>query len=211
MKRLNNKPSISLYLSIFFAVGALGHLIPFTRGLMLFFTPLILLCVSILLFISLYTNKPSFYWALFLYLATFIIEVIGVKTGMIFGVYAYGSALGLKIFSVPLVIGLTWVLVIIGTLEIVKKFKFSTPIKILLAGCIAVIFDIFLEIAAVKLGYWRWADDTVPIQNYIAWFIITVCCAGSYFTLNLHKIDRPVIKSYFIIQICFFIVLALGL
>jgi putative membrane protein len=34
------------------------------------------------------------------------------------------------------------------------------------------LFDFFMEKAAVKLNYWTWESGTIPIQNYIAWFVL---------------------------------------
>ena len=31
-------------------------------------------------------------------------------------------------------------------------------------------FDLLLEPAAVKLNYWVWVKDYIPVQNYLAWF-----------------------------------------
>jgi putative membrane protein len=46
------------------------------------------------------------------------LEVVGVKTGLIFGEYKYGSTLGIKLFEVPLIIGFNWVFVILGSISI---------------------------------------------------------------------------------------------
>ena len=40
----------------------------------------------------------------------FIFEIIGVKTGLIFGHYKYCNGLGTKVFDVPLIISLNWAL-----------------------------------------------------------------------------------------------------
>ena len=38
----------------------------------------------------------------------FLVEVIGVNYGIIFGNYTYGKVLGFKVLNVPLMIGVNW-------------------------------------------------------------------------------------------------------
>ncbi|MBK7882949.1 MAG: carotenoid biosynthesis protein [Chitinophagaceae bacterium] len=40
------------------------------------------------------------------------VEIIGVKTGFLFGNYSYGIVLGPKIQSVPILIGINWFIII---------------------------------------------------------------------------------------------------
>jgi putative membrane protein len=42
----------------------------------------------------------------------FFSETVGVKTGLIFGEYSYGKALGFQWMQVPLLIGLNWFIII---------------------------------------------------------------------------------------------------
>ena len=53
----------------------------------------------------------------------FFIEVIGVKTGFIFGSYYYGAAMGIKILAVPLLIGLNWSILVYSTSLVVQYMK----------------------------------------------------------------------------------------
>jgi putative membrane protein len=36
------------------------------------------------------------------------------------------------------------------------------------------VFDFFMEPAAVKLNYWYWINETVPLLNYGAWFFLSL-------------------------------------
>jgi len=55
----------------------------------------------------------------------FLIEVIGVKTGYIFGRYYYGQSLGYHLLSVPLLIGLNWGVLLYSTIQL---SNFNNPI-----------------------------------------------------------------------------------
>jgi putative membrane protein len=194
------------FLYIIFAVGIAGHLINFTNGLMLLLTPYTLLICAVVVLYPFITNKnyKILIWILLTYLFTFIIEVIGVKTALVFGSYDYGGVLGLKIFDVPVIIGLNWVFVILGAIFIseliIKNIYFSS----LLTALFAVLFDYFLEPVAIYLDYWSWSSEAVPLQNYIAWFIIAFIFAFVFGKLKL-KTENVLPVHYFIVQIIFFL------
>ena len=47
------------------------------------------------------------------------VELIGIKTGLLFGEYSYDTALGFKLLDVPLIIGLNWVIIVVASSSIV--------------------------------------------------------------------------------------------
>lgn len=166
--------AIGLIFAIYF-FGALGHIIGPTRGLFQAVTPFTLFFVGLL--ILLFTSKglaniKFWIWVVLTFVITFILEVIGVQTGLIFGSYTYGTVLGLSLFNTPLIIGFNWVVVILGCVSLVRIFIRIPIITAMIAGVFAVMFDVILEPAAIKLGYWSWANGDVPLQNYIAWLVI---------------------------------------
>lgn len=159
-------------------------------------------------------NMPSHLNPFWLWLATgviltFIIEVIGVKTGAIFGVYQYGQTFDWKILDVPVVIGLNWVMVSLGAIILwQKQLPAKSPALLLptLVGLTAVLFDWFLETVAVRLNYWTWQDGSVPLQNYIAWFWIAFWLCIFYQTLNL-KIKSYLPVVFLLVQTLWFAIL----
>jgi len=150
-----------------------------------------------------------FYWGLVTFLITYLTEVIGVKTGLIFGEYSYGNVLGIKLFDVPIIIGLNWVFVILGLINLFQKFKTNNFFKGLYVGIGAVAFDFILEPVAISLTYWSWDDIQIPLQNYIAWFVLAYVfyLLFAYFKIELRT---TISRNYFIIQTIFFIVLRVG-
>lgn len=204
----NNKEV--LFLVIMYFVGIVGHLIPSTRNLMIILTPFTLLLTGgVVTYKSFFpANKKFLFWGISTYLITFSLEVIGVKTGLVFGGYNYGTALGFKVFEVPLIIGFNWVLVILGAISISKSYTKNIILISLTAAVLSVMFDYFLEPVAINLGYWHWNQISVPLQNYLAWFVIAFI-----FSIALLKIksdfNQGVSKEYFLIQFTFFIILNL--
>lgn len=203
-----NKPL--LFLIIMFSVGIVGHLIPSFRSLMIFLTPFTLLLTGVvtLLFSGLNENSKLLLWCLVVYAFTFTLEVVGVKTGYIFGSYYYGDVLGLKLFDVPLIIGFNWVVIILGADGIASRIHKSSLQIALLTGTFAVLFDIMLEPVVIKLGYWNWDKGYIPLQNYYAWFGIAFFASlfGSKLKLDL---EDSLFIYYFLIQFTFFILLSI--
>jgi len=204
-KNLITKYSVR-FLIIIFVVGIIGHLASGTRELMILLTPYTLLITSSLTFYSLLneSNKKLLIWFFLTYILTYILEVIGAKTGIIFGNYSYGSTLGFKVMDVPLIIGLNWVFVILGGISIAQKVTSDKKLSALITAFVALGFDLILEPVAIKLNYWTWQNGKIPLQNYLAWFLIAFFFTWIFHRLNLIiKTDLP--KIYLVIQTVFFV------
>lgn len=203
---ISNKEIVFFY--IIFFVGIIGHLYYPLRNLMLSLTPATLLITGlVVLFYSYKTSTNKFLvWAVITYIITFILEVIGVKTGLIFGAYYYGSTLGVKLFDVPVIIGFNWVFVILGSISISKLITNNFYLSAIISAFISLIFDLILEPIAIKLDYWTWAEGIIPLQNYLAWFIIALFSSLGF---NYSKLTvRSKISMHFLfVQLVFFILL----
>jgi bisanhydrobacterioruberin hydratase len=109
----------------------------------------------------------------------YLLEYIGVREGFPFGKYEYTPVLGFQIVSVPVAIVLAWY----STIMMSRRIAAATvrlhgsarrPTVALLAGLLTVALDVALEpMAAFIKQYWIWSEDSVPIQNYISWFLIS--------------------------------------
>ena len=84
----------------------------------------------------------------------FVIEVVGVKTGILFGEYYYGSVLGFKVLEVPLIIGLNWLVLSLATHSIIRVFLNNRFSIICTASLLMVLLDLLIEPVAIKLGFW---------------------------------------------------------
>lgn len=157
--------------------------------------------------VLLMSNQSSikFYGSfLFVAFAGYVLEVIGVKTGLIFGNYYYGNALGFKLFDVPLLIGINWA-VLIYAISQFTKFD-NKWINALIGASLMTFLDFFIEQSASKFDFWYWQNDVIPIKNYVAWFVIS-------FVLNiivqkiLAKKPNFTAKWFYVVQVCFFVIL----
>lgn len=211
MERSNNKLNTAaiFIIYIYFFAGVLWHFLDFSRAIVLSLTPYTLFLTSIL--VIYFGNKKIettlISWLVGTFIFTTLIEILAVKTGSIFGNYSYSSILGLKYYGVPLVIGINWTIVIYGLYTISDKIiPHSIYLKSLLAGVMAVLFDLILEPMAVRLNYWNWQGASIPIQNYLSWFLIS---AGVSFIGAKVKIktDNKLIIHYLFAQYLFFFLL----
>lgn len=126
-------------------------------------------------------------------LVGYLIELIGIKTGIIFGSYYYGTLMGFKLAGVPIIIGITWLVVTLSSWHIAGFGVISKAQKIILASFLAVTFDIILEQFAIVYGFWVWRAGAVPILNYITWFIVSALFLSMY-----SYFDKKPIPSLFI-------------
>ena len=116
--------------------------------------------------------KNRVYLAVTAIIIGMIVEIIGVNSGLIFGNYSYGPLLGLKIFGVPLLIGITWLLVTLSAWQIVSFSNLGKFAKIIVAAGLVVMFDLVLEQFATAYSLWAWQDAVIPLKNYITWFVV---------------------------------------
>lgn len=202
---------IVLFLIIFYTVGFTGLSVPATRPFFVHLTPfaLLLSCLIVALFHSKFSTKTILAF-LFIYVVSFIVELIGVNTGIIFGNYTYGHGLGIKIFNTPLIIGLNWLLLVYVSNSVMGKTGWPPVIKVLGASFILLAYDVLLELVAPKLAMWTFSEFPVPTQNYVAWFILALLFSLLVHILKINTNNRiaPVV---FGIQALFFALLLLTL
>jgi putative membrane protein len=193
-----------------FSVGIVGHAVPLTHDLMIFLTPIFLFGMGIFVIHPWIVKKDFKFlaWVAVTYIATFLIEALGTATGAVFGEYSYGSTLGPELLDVPVVIGFNWVLVVVGAVMLAMRYMKNIYAASLLGGAIATVFDYFLEPVAIELDYWTWAGGDIPLQNYMAWFVIGTLISFSYLKLGFKgRSNLPI--HYLFVQALFFLSLQL--
>jgi putative membrane protein len=147
---------------------------------------------------------PLLSWALVTFLVTLFLEIVGVATSLVFGVYTYGDTLGLKLLGVPLLIGMNWTIIILGIADVVRQKVTNNALAALITASLTVLFDYVMEPVAIAFDYWNWAVGTIPLQNYIAWFVIAFLFSYLYFRNRLQS-GSNVPTIIVVIQFVFFI------
>ena len=174
IKNTNQIQNISgLIILALHLIGAIGLSINMFRDFFLFLVPFNLILTFLLCFFFI-SWKQYLKPFVIIYLLGFFVEVVGVKTGLLFGEYIYGHYLGFKFLEVPLIIGVNWLLLIFCTYGLAHKFFKNTFVKIIFASFLMVLLDLAIEPVAIKLGFWSWTGVYVPIQNYFMWFLTSL-------------------------------------
>lgn len=209
MQIKNTRAIIYLQASMYLA-GIIGLSFSSTQTFFQFLTPFHLLSSFVFLILT-QENRNTAFWK-FVILAVsvgYLIEVLGVKTQMIFGAYEYQSTLGFKILDVPPMIGINWFLMVfcVGILiEKISEKKSNIFLKTALGAIVLTVFDYIAEPVAISQNMWTWTYSTPPLQNYIAWFIVAFVLLFAFLTLKFTK-NNPLAIALFIFQIIFFGVL----
>ena len=196
--------SAALVLAIFYLVGFVGLGFSSHRPLFQALVPFNLLLTNAVLF-SFHRGftKPFGVFAAVVAGSGFLAEVLGVHTGVLFGSYQYGSTLGLKLWKVPLLIGLNWLMLVYTTGHLSDLFRLPWPLKALLATGLMVGLDYFLEPVAVQLGFWSWQGGQIPLSNFIGWFGVALLMQLYYQQADFPKVN-PLAPLVFGLQLLFF-------
>jgi putative membrane protein len=204
--KLNRIQFCSILMVLFHIVGLYGFLNSDFETLFIALVPYhLLLMLGLLIYSTKDFSKNIKIFAVIIYLAGFFIEVIGVNTGLIFGDYSYGEALGLKVLSTPLLIGVNWLILIYCTGVLLEYFKLKNSIIFSLIGALILLgIDFLIEPVAIRFNYWSWSGGQIPLQNYIGWYIFSFLLFFVFKGLDFNKNNKAAIVLLFA-QIGFFL------
>jgi bisanhydrobacterioruberin hydratase len=210
---------------LFHTVGLVGILF-FNRDAMVALTPVnLLLSAALLWWTQAEKNKAFYLFVIACIIIGYLVEVIGVNTGYLFGHYRYETALGIKLFNVPPLIGINWFMIIyccgISMQQLLQKpiFRDATSAGVISkrwqaysiifdGASLAVLFDWIIEPMAVKLGYWTWLgeDANIPLYNYLCWLLVSMLLLWIFHRFQFVKQNKFAIHLL-LIQAMFFLIL----
>ncbi|WP_299256919.1 carotenoid biosynthesis protein [uncultured Aquimarina sp.] len=160
---------------VFYCVGLALYFTPFTHNLFILITPYTLVLVSAAVFSHHKKwNVKTIAVLASIFTISIVIEIIGVATGKLFGVYEYGKGLGVKIADVPVIIGLNWVFLTYASNGIISRYTSKNIPIIVGSASLMVIYDILLEKAAPLMDMWMFSKNDPPINNYVVWFLLAL-------------------------------------
>ncbi len=193
---------------VFYTVGIVGFLLPFSRSFFTKLTPLALILSTVLLIYyneNKFDKKTSLYF-IFVFIVSFFIEVIGVQTGKLFGNYHYGSGLGIKLIETPVLIGLNWALLVYLSSAIFNNKSTNIFYQIIFTSTIMLFYDIILEPSASKMDMWFWKENNIPLQNFMMWGAVAIIFNTVKFTLKI-EIKNKMALPLILIQMLFFFII----
>jgi len=195
-----------IFLFVIYLVGLIGISIPSLQPLYVHLTPITLL-ISALLLLAFHEpwNWKFIFSILLIFVGGYIIELIGVQSGAVFGNYSYQDTLGLKLMGVPIIIGVNWLILSYSSYYLASFLTSKDVLRLLYGGVFMVVFDLLLEPVAEKTGMWHWENGGPPLQNYVAWFV-----AGIVF-MSLFIIFRNSLKNKIAGYLYFFMLMFFGI
>ena len=195
----------SIFLTSMYLGGLAGIMLPIHPDFV-YLTPFNLLAsLVIVLWFHEKWDRALGIFLLICFLTGFVVELVGVQTGLIFGAYHYGEVLGWKIWGTPIIIGVNWALLVYTSAATIQYFlpNLNQWIKVVLGAIAMVGLDILIEPVAIHLKFWTWGTVEVPIQNYIAWFLVALPLQAAFYAL-LGALTNKVAIVLFILQFLFF-------
>jgi hypothetical protein len=99
---------------------------------------------------------------------------------LIFATYEYSPDFVLAIDRAPVVIGLTWALIIAGAMRITDALGVRRRYAPFVDSLLAIMLDLAFDAVAIRMGLWTWRDVGlnegwfgVPAGNFYAWLFVT--------------------------------------
>ncbi len=100
---------------------------------------------------------------------------------LIFESYGYSQHFILTIDRAPVVIGLTWALIIAGAMRITDALGVRRRYAPFVDSILAISLDLAFDAVAIRMGLWHWNDIGlrqgwygVPAGNFYAWLFVTL-------------------------------------
>ena len=175
------------------------------KDLFLSFTPVNLIISFFLLFVNqIQITQRELLSVFTIFLIGMICEILGVNYGYIFGDYVYLDNLGTKVFGVPILIGINWIILTFITGSISSYiFKKNLKFSILTGAIFMILLDLIIEPVAPLLGFWIFDLSSVPLQNYVGWFLIGLATQFVYQKFVVIK-EIPFSTNLLLANIVFF-------
>jgi uncharacterized membrane protein len=112
-------------------------------------------------------------------------ELLGTSTGIPFGPYGYGSHLGPKVLElVPVVIPLSWFLMLYASLSIALRFGRGPGTTAILAALGLLAWDVLMDpTMSAVFPFWSWHQGGLyygmPLLNWFGWLVTGVLIASA--------------------------------
>jgi len=110
---------------------------------------------------------------------TYLIEIVGVRTGWPYGAFVYGVDLGPMLAGVPLALPVFFIPLVVNAyllcLLLLGSRATSAAVRLAVVVPAVLAMDVVLDPGAVALGFWRYeaagAFHGVPLSNYAGWLL----------------------------------------
>ena len=116
---------------------------------------------------------------------SYLLEEIGVRTGLVYGPYHYSDQLGFKLGHVPILIPLAWFMMIYPSWVVARAATRGVDTRTaagiaalaLIAAMVMTAWDTVMDPGMSAAGNWVWERGGsyfgVPLRNYFGWLLTT--------------------------------------
>ena len=199
---LKLKTLVVYFLILVYLSGVIGIILQ--PNFFLPFTPFTLILTTFVFLLFQPVNKSSYMFGfLCIVLAGFTAEIIGVKTGLIFGEYSYGKNLGAKLYEVPLVISLNWAVLISCGILVGSHVTKNKIVAAVISALVVTLIDFLMEQVVTSLDFWHFNAGIAGVHNYIGWLLISFV-ASLLLQKHLYAGDKKVAYTILSLQVLFF-------
>ncbi|WP_190242646.1 carotenoid biosynthesis protein [Hymenobacter lapidiphilus] len=191
-------------LLLFHVTGFVGLAFSESPEFFLRFMPLTLL-LTLGLLLAFQPRRTAAFWSFCAVIALmgFFVEVVGVRTGLLFGHYQYGASLGIKWLEVPVMIGVNWVIVTYSAGVLATYLPVPGFVRAIAAATLMVGLDICIEPVAVHYDFWSWQYDVIPLLNFKGWFVVSLIFQVYFNRVEFSK-RNALAPFVYLIQLLFF-------
>jgi putative membrane protein len=118
-------------------------------------------------------------------IVSYVLEEVGVRSGLVFGAYHYSDMLGAKLGHVPILIPLAWFMMIYPSWMVARALLrgldqeslAGNTARAVVAACVMTAWDTVMDPGMAAAGNWVWekggAYFGVPMHNYFGWLLTT--------------------------------------
>lgn len=168
-------------------------------------TPLnLLICFVLLVLVGSVLDTKKALIAFVFFAAGMLVEWLGVHYGWPFGEYVYGQNLGAKLDGVPYMIGINWCMLVLITGAIASRISANRFLKPIIGAALMVGLDFFIEPNVHVMDFWYWSNGSIPLSNYIGWFVTAWILHGIY-QRTIDTVSFKFSLHLYLAQVFFFI------
>src|SRR5580692_11088031 len=116
---------------------------------------------------------------------SYVMEEVGVRSGLIYGAYHYSDILGVKLGHVPVIIPLAWFMMIYPSWMVARALLRGVDTNSIpgitalatIAAFVMTAWDVVMDPGMARAGNWVWENGGayfgVPRRNYLGWLATT--------------------------------------
>lgn len=137
------------------------------------------------------------------FLIGFFVEWVGVHTSLLFGTYWYGANLGPKFLEVPFIIGINWAMLTLVSSAIGKTLTKSMLLNVVIGASLMTGMDWLMEPVAIKSDFWHWKNETIPVYNFICWFVVSLLTNWVFVKIAKPTLNKTAITLFILLTLFF--------